>query len=173
MGHGSLLRLGPAMAHFLEKEKPKLSALADAAIKPKDLDAKFDGRGGLGDDKSSEPLLMQSATTVKEDHGRMDKCGGNDIVLSSKFVNFGNNKHGVGGFGVGVGRGESKMHPKQEFVMAATNKVTMDDHVGKEDAVGGKNVSSKSLKVSHCMQSLHDDPFYPCHLFISAMPCVS
>ena len=80
MGHGSLLRLGPAMAHFLEKEKPKLSALADAAIKPKDLDAKFDGRGGLGDDKSSEPLLMQSATTVKEDHGRMEECGGNDIV---------------------------------------------------------------------------------------------
>ena len=80
MGHGSLLRLGPAMAHFLEKEKPKLSALADTAIKPMDLDAKSDGRGGLEDNESSEPHLMQSTTTVKEDNGRMDECGGNDIV---------------------------------------------------------------------------------------------
>ena len=87
MGHGSLLRLGPAMAHFLKKEKPKLSALVDTAIKPMDLDAKFDGSGGLGErDESSEPFLMQSTTTVNEDHGRMDKCGGNDIV--STVVSF-------------------------------------------------------------------------------------
>ena len=90
MGHGSLLRLGPAMAHFLKKEKPKLSALVDTAIKPMDLDAKFDGSGGLGErDESSEPFLMQSTTTVQEDHGGMSECGGNDVV-SNKAVAFGN-----------------------------------------------------------------------------------
>ena len=52
------------------------------------------------------------------------------------------------------------MHPKQQFVMAATNEVNMDDHGGKEDAAGGKNVSTKSLNVSHSIHSLHDDPFY-------------
>ena len=90
MGRGSLLRLGPAMAHLLEQEKTKLSALADTAIKPMDLDAKFDGGGGLGErDESSEPPLMQSATTVKEeDHGGMDECGGD--VVSTKVVAFGN-----------------------------------------------------------------------------------
>ncbi len=65
------------------------------------------------------------------------------------------------------------MHPKQQFEMDATNKVNMEYHGGKDDAAAGKNVSSKSLNVSHCMHSLHVVPFYHCHVFTSAVPYVS
>ncbi len=53
--------------------------------------------------------------------------------------------------------------------MDATNKVNMDYHGGKDDEVGGKNVSSGSLTVSHFMHSPHDVPLYP-HT-CSFLPC--